>query len=274
MMARRFHDRRDGGQLHYREAGHHALPPLLLLHQSPSSSAMYEELAQHLSREFHVIAPDTPGFGDSDPIGDQPTIGELAAPVIELMAELGHKTFSLFGHHTGASLAVRIASLEPQGVTRLALCGPPVLNARSRRELPSLALRTEPDAGGEHLGKLWLRLRSKDPNAGLELSNRELRLALQAGAAGPAAYAAVAEQAIERQLAALDVPVLVFAGEHDSLVDCLEPAAAVLRHGECEILPGAGTYICETHADWVSARLKRFFLGAEATVREEVQHGS
>ena len=60
----------DYGQLHYRSNECSSAPPLLLLHQSPSDSTMYAELAATLDDQYWVIAPDNPGFGNSDALPD------------------------------------------------------------------------------------------------------------------------------------------------------------------------------------------------------------
>jgi pimeloyl-ACP methyl ester carboxylesterase len=56
----------DGIRMFYREAGEEGQPVLLLLHGFPASSFMFRELIGKLSDEFHLIAPDYPGFGYSD----------------------------------------------------------------------------------------------------------------------------------------------------------------------------------------------------------------
>jgi hypothetical protein len=56
----------DGLSIFYREAGPKDAPLLLLLHGLPSSSRMFEPLFARLSDQFHLIAPDYPGFGHSD----------------------------------------------------------------------------------------------------------------------------------------------------------------------------------------------------------------
>src|SRR5687768_591100 len=56
----------DGLTIFYREAGPRDAPTILLLHGLPSSSRMFEPLLSRLSGEFHMIAPDYPGFGHSD----------------------------------------------------------------------------------------------------------------------------------------------------------------------------------------------------------------
>jgi pimeloyl-ACP methyl ester carboxylesterase len=56
----------DGVSIFYREAGSPGAPVVLLLHGWPSSSAMFRDLIRELSADYHVFAPDYPGFGNSD----------------------------------------------------------------------------------------------------------------------------------------------------------------------------------------------------------------
>jgi pimeloyl-ACP methyl ester carboxylesterase len=56
----------DGFNVFYREAGPVDAPTLLLLHGFPSAGHMFRELIPALSDRFHVVAPDLPGFGQSD----------------------------------------------------------------------------------------------------------------------------------------------------------------------------------------------------------------
>jgi len=56
----------DGISIFYREAGDPRRPTLLLLHGFPSSSHMYRDLLRDLGDRYHLIAPDYPGFGNSD----------------------------------------------------------------------------------------------------------------------------------------------------------------------------------------------------------------
>src|SRR5271155_4106738 len=55
-----------GLRIAYREAGNPANPKLVLLHGFPASSHQYRNLIPSLADQFHVIAPDYPGFGDSE----------------------------------------------------------------------------------------------------------------------------------------------------------------------------------------------------------------
>lgn len=56
----------DGLSIFYREAGPRDAPTLLLLHGFPSSSHMFRDLMPALAADFHLVAPDYPGFGISD----------------------------------------------------------------------------------------------------------------------------------------------------------------------------------------------------------------
>jgi pimeloyl-ACP methyl ester carboxylesterase len=59
----------DGLSIFYREAGRPDASTLLILHDFPSSSRMYEPLLTRLSVHYHLVAPDYPGFGHSDALG-------------------------------------------------------------------------------------------------------------------------------------------------------------------------------------------------------------
>ena len=56
----------DDHQVFYREAGDPARPTILLLHGFPTSSHMFRELIPRLAERYRVVAPDLPGFGQSD----------------------------------------------------------------------------------------------------------------------------------------------------------------------------------------------------------------
>src|SRR5687767_10607772 len=88
------------GQVHYREAG--SGPPLVLLHLTSAWSDMYTELIPYLATSRRVIAPDTPGYGLSDPPPEAPGPSGYAAALAETFDALGIDRAAVFGHHTGA----------------------------------------------------------------------------------------------------------------------------------------------------------------------------
>ena len=247
------------GQVHLRRAGRDGAPPLVLLHQTPITSAMYEPLMQRLSIHFHVIAPDTPGFGASDAVSDPFAIESAAAALCEAVGMLIDGPCHWFGHHTGAALALQIATTAPQRVSRLAMSGPCLLDDALRTALPQRAalIPCEPDGG--HLNALWQRMRAKDPAADPGIWERDTLAAVAAGHAYPQAYHAVTRVDSETQLAALSCPTLVFAGTDDPLYPQLDAAYRLLRNGRKAEIADARSYVCERAPDAV-ARLLIDFL--------------
>lgn len=257
-----------GRQLHYRHAGEAGLPPLLLLHQSPSSSMMYEPLMARLADRFYLLAPDTPGFGNSDPLaaaGGAFDMAGCAEAVHALLEQLDLKPCYMFGHHTGAAIAVQLEHDFPGTARAMALSGPTLLDAQLQRSLPGRASPFPLQEDGSHLQGMWRRIRDKDPQAPLALAQRELLLAFIAGDAYQASYLAVARQDFGGQLQTVACPVAVFAGDEDPLYRAVGPAVKLLARGHRLELPGGErTYVCERQADTVAAILTDFFA----------QHGS
>ncbi|MDB5994334.1 MAG: alpha/beta hydrolase, partial [Pseudomonas sp.] len=95
----------DGVNIAYREIGDVNAPAVLLLHGVPSSSRMYDALMRQLGDRFHLIAPDYPGFGNSDaPSPDQfvYTFDHLATLIEHFTDTVGLKKYSLFMQDYGA----------------------------------------------------------------------------------------------------------------------------------------------------------------------------
>jgi len=249
------------GQVHYRSAGARDGTPLLLLHQTASSSAMFEPLMAALGEEFWLLAPDTPGFGCTPRPAEKPGIALYARCARGFLDAMSVQRCMVFGHHTGASIAVQLAHDYPERVLRLALSGPTLLSPAQRSALPESAPPVRLREDGGHLLEMWRRIRAKDGDAPLELSQRETLLNLAAGGWYREAYEAVAAQDFAGQVAALRCATLVFAGDEDVLRGSVEPTLALLRNGRSAAVAGAGTYICERRTSEVAALLRRHFCG-------------
>lgn len=247
------------GQVHYRSAGSPDLPVLLMLHQSPSSSVMFENLMLELHGSFCMQAPDTPGFGMSDPMPGAISTKNYAVVINEFLELQNSQPALVFGHHTGAAIAVQLAHDFPDKVRALALSGPTLLNDALKAALPEKAKAFVAQEDGSHLLGMWQRMRAKEPAAPLALSLRETLLGLAVGEAYPDAYNAVIEQDFESQLCALDAPVLVFAGDGDPLYPQLDAAYALCKRGTKAVLPGAKTYACDLYAGDIAQLLLRFY---------------
>ena len=113
-----------GVNVAYREAGGPASPTLLLLHGFPASSFAYRHLMTALADRFHLVAPDYPGFGNSeapDPDEWPYTFDHLAGTVEALVDHLGLSRYGLFMHDYGAPVGFRLALRRPQAVDFLVI---------------------------------------------------------------------------------------------------------------------------------------------------------
>ena len=112
----------EGLNLFYREAGNPENPSLLLLHGFPTSSHMFRNLIPALADRYHVIAPDYPGYGNSDaPSVDAFTYTfDNVAKLIERFTEsIGLDTYSLYLMDYGAPIGFRLATAHPERVQAL-----------------------------------------------------------------------------------------------------------------------------------------------------------
>lgn len=110
------------GQIHYRVAGSHGVrSPLLLLHPSPLSGYVFENLMGEMGRDRYVVAPDTPGFGQSDPPPSPPEIQDYAATMLDFIAGLGLGVVDVMGYHTGSLTAVEMAQQASSVVRKIVM---------------------------------------------------------------------------------------------------------------------------------------------------------
>ena len=253
-------------QLHYRRAGSEGAPVLVLLHQTPSTSAMYEPLMAALADRYELFAFDTPGFGMSDALEAPFSIPAAASAIAAAVRWLRPGAQHWFGHHTGAALALQVAVTHPEQVARLAMSGPCLLDEALRARLPVIAAPVPLAADGSHLATLWQRMAAKDAEAAPEIWQREALAGALSGSAYPEAYRAVIAVDTEAQLRALRCPTLVFAGTRDPLYPLLDAAHALLADGRKAEIAGARTFVCERQTAEVAALLADFFSEDRAHV--------
>ena len=110
----------DGRQVHYLEWGPSAAPGVLCLHGGGQTAYMYEELGAALCRRYHVLAPDLPDHGDSDPAHDYGRHA-LAATLPPLCAQFGFGTVAIVGASLGGIVAMTYAAAHPEQVAAIAL---------------------------------------------------------------------------------------------------------------------------------------------------------
>jgi pimeloyl-ACP methyl ester carboxylesterase len=112
----------DGLKVFYREAGRAGAPKLLLLHGFPTSSHMFRDLIPQLADRFHIIAPDLPGFGQTQmpPRSQFQYTFDRIANVIDRFTEVvGFDRFAIYVFDYGAPTGFRIAAKHPERITAI-----------------------------------------------------------------------------------------------------------------------------------------------------------
>jgi pimeloyl-ACP methyl ester carboxylesterase len=106
----------DGIKIAYREAGTQGAPKLLLLHGFPTSGHMFRDLIPLLADRYHIIAPDLPGFGQSD----DPAVNSFdsIADTIDRFTEIvGFDRYAVYVFDYGAPTGFRLAVKHPERIT-------------------------------------------------------------------------------------------------------------------------------------------------------------
>lgn len=112
----------DGLKISYREAGSPDAPTLLLLHGFPSAGHMFRELIPLLADDFHLIAPDLPGFGQSDLPSPQTfkyTFENIANRIERFIDVFGLKRFAIYIFDYGSPVGLRIALRHPDRIVAI-----------------------------------------------------------------------------------------------------------------------------------------------------------
>src|SRR5262252_4153752 len=109
----------DGFKIFYREAGAVGAPKLLLLHGFPSAGHMFRDLIPLLADRIHMVAPDLPGFGNSDMPGRGLTFDRIAETIDHFTDVSGFDRYAVYVFDYGAPTGFRLAAKHPDRITAI-----------------------------------------------------------------------------------------------------------------------------------------------------------
>ena len=217
MKPRRAYTNGPTGQIHYQVMGEGI--PLLLSHQSPSSSNMFSKAYPFLAAHgIRAIGVDTPGFGCSDVPVQRPSVKDYATAFAPVLDALGLQSAHVLGHHTGAANVCEFAHQNPEKVESLILNGPPIFSQDERKSRVNAPgpMTIEPD--GSHLKKRWnARMAATQGWSDLEAMHRNVVQTLWAGETFWYGHKAAYEYDITEAFMGLRMPTLILTNTGDDI---------------------------------------------------------
>jgi len=255
------------GQVHVRLSGspHEDSTPLVLLHMTPLSGAMYEPLLPGLGADRLVVAPDRLGFGFSD-LPDRPlSMAEYARSTLDVLDALGINQFDVLGTHTGSVEATELAWANPARVRKVVLVSLPAYTPAELEERRyRLSDAPPPAEDGAHLERSWRRrFLYRTPPYDLPMFQWRLLQELLAGSHAWWAYQAVFAYPMAARLKLLPQPVLVLA-PHDDLwaqAERVYRTGGLPPHARFVDLPHLGLDIATYATDEVADLCRAFLDG-------------
>ncbi|WP_299381337.1 alpha/beta hydrolase [uncultured Lacinutrix sp.] len=112
----------NGVNIAYREAGDPKKPTIVLLHGFPASSYQYRKVISQLENEFHLIAPDYPGFGNSafpDANTYKYTFDNIAITINSFLEKKNINSYAIMIQDYGAPIGFRLATAHPERITAI-----------------------------------------------------------------------------------------------------------------------------------------------------------
>jgi pimeloyl-ACP methyl ester carboxylesterase len=238
-VPRRIHPTRFG-QMHLRLTLGKGVP-LVLLHTSPRSGAMFELLQERLERPTY--APDRLGYGFSDAPPWALSLEQYAQSTVDTLDAAGiDGDFDLLGIHTGAVEAIEVALQIGARVRRVVAVGMPLFSPEEQqRQLEKYSEQPlRPATEGGHVLGAWRGgFAFRQPP--YDLSDVHRRFVEHVLAAHPgAAFRAVCGYPIEKKLKSLKTPLTVFAPHDDILQQTLRVKALLKPEASFVDLPELG----------------------------------
>lgn len=265
-----------GRTMHWRAAGQG--PPVMLAHCSLAHSGLWKPLIEPLSRDHHVMAPDMPAHGRSDPPPEGVSLQQHAMTGCRAIAESAGAPVHLVGLSLGGAVLGRLALQAPALVASLTLVEPVwfhllkeadpdafAANEATMVDVTPAVARGDFRAGARAFMEAW-GMKGKFDQMDAKGQAYVAQCLVHLSRDFPMVVGTPPGQVTVADLARLSMPVMLVSGEHTQ-----PPAAAVCdlihRHvpqARREIMAGAGHLGPVTHPAETEALLRRFWGSHEA----------
>ncbi len=249
------------GQIHFRisRPDDPARTPLMCFHMSPSSGRIYARLLSYLGTDRIALAPDTPGFGETDVPPRPLEIEDFAEANFGLLDQLGLTgEVDVMGYHTGSLTASEMARQQPGRIRRVILISAPIFTETELEEFRNEYAHREVKEDGSHLVDLWKAVRFwGDKTQTLENAMEHYAEHLRGGKNSWWGHRAAFNYKLQDTLPRLGQPILVLNTEDDLHEHSLR-AATLMQNGRIRELPGWSHGFLDIHTQEVDALVRAF----------------
>ncbi|MEO3388109.1 alpha/beta hydrolase [Mesorhizobium sp. CAU 1741] len=255
----------DFGQIHVRICGHG--PAIVMAHINQQSSDLYAELMRELAPDFTSIAVDYPSHGMSDHIPFQPTIGDYAECIVQVLDRLGITKAVALGEATGAAVATELGGSHAEHIPAVILLNCPFYKNRKQADTTHAPLKQTfrpSDASGFPLTRTLDFMLETDPaHAPLHPTQDwmdRINLAqIQCGRHRWQALDALNAYDVGEGLKRIEGPVLLLMGEHFHYAGIIhEYRERIRRLDAIEIIPDGRFCLGWEKANDVAALVSTF----------------
>lgn len=254
------------GYTHYRRTGKEHARAVVVSHINQQSSALMIELLEALGEKVHAVAIDYPSCGMSDHVREQPSIGDYAKCVIEVMDDAGIGRATALGEATGAFVSVELAAAHASRIESAVLVNCPYYPEKSVSERAHASLRTDlrpSDPSGFPLTRTLEFVLEHDaahaPVAATQSWMDRINVAqVEAGRDRWQPLSALGAYDLPARLRKAECPVLFLMGEHFHYTKDLPALRSLARNAQGEVMAGARFCATWSHARQIAARTFSF----------------
>lgn len=248
-------------RVHYRSAGRGE--PILLFHINRQSSELMSELLKALAPDFHAIAMDYPGYGQSPAMSGEPAIEDYAACALDLLRGFGHESAWVLGEAVGAAVATAFGARFPDRTRGAVLLNCPYMPDRRQAASFVGSVRDKAAAGdADEFASVEAYLDRHAVHAPMVPTLdwlERVRLAHeQCGENRWQAADALLAFDMEAALDRLSCPVLLLTGEHSPFRARHDGVAAHVSNVSAHVVPDARFSMTWEHASEVARRTRAF----------------